>query len=346
MTDPRKPAPVARPASGRMKALKLLLKLAFIALIFVFLGKKGFISLDATRNAFGQVDRMAMAFGALITTSLLSVIRWQWLLRAQDIRLAWTRTLQLTFIGMFFNIALPGAVSGDFVKAFYIAREVHGKRARAFGSILFDRVAGLSALVLVSAFSFSLGYESFSKTPLFQGVLTFVCTAAACVVAFYTYLLLVRERHDPLLLFFKKAEKRFKWAGSFTRIYEGIREYHNRRWTVCKAIGISVAIHLLVCFAVLQFSLALGDDFISPLSVFVVVPLGLLFTAIPLLPAGVGTGHAAFTWLFLLLASQRGADIFNLFLLVQILFGAVGGLVYLRFRSHEPKPSMDGTAFA
>lgn len=346
MTHLEAPSQNAVRSSAGAKALKLFLKLAFVALIFVFLAKKGFISLEATRNAFRQVDRMAMGLGALLTTTLLSVVRWQWLLRAQDIRLAWTRTLQLAFIGMFFNIALPGAVSGDFVKAFYIAREVHGKRARAFSSILFDRVAGLSALVLVSAVSYWVGYSSLATTPVFRGVQTFIVTAAACVIAFFTYLMLVRERHDPLLLFFRRAEKRFKRAGSFTRIYEGVREYHNRRWTVVQALAISVAIHLLVCFAFRQFSMALGEDFISPLSVFVVVPLGLLITAIPVLPAGVGTGHAAFTWLFLLLSSQRGADVFNLFIGVQILVGAVGGLVYLRFRSHEPKPSMDGTAFA
>jgi hypothetical protein len=64
----------------------------------------------------------------------------------------------------------------------------------------------------------------------------------------------------------------------------------------------------------------------------VIVPLGLLVTAIPLTPAGVGTGHAAFTGLFHILGSPAGANVFNFFLVSQIFFGALGGLVYLRFR--------------
>jgi uncharacterized membrane protein YbhN (UPF0104 family) len=85
---------------------------------------------------------------------------------------------------------------------------------------------------------------------------------------------------------------------------------------------------------------ALGETQLTLLPVYVVVPIGLLITAIPVLPAGVGTGHAAFLYLFGLLGSQRGADIFSLYALGQILTGAIGGLIYLRFRATEPSPAL------
>src|SRR5690242_16977115 len=109
------------------------------------------------------------------------------------------KAFQLTMIGNFFNIALPGAVSGDFVKAFYVGKEIRGQRARAFGSILFDRVAGLSALVLVSALATILGYPRYNGTRMFSAILPMVTIAGACVIAFYGYLFLVREKHDPFL---------------------------------------------------------------------------------------------------------------------------------------------------
>ncbi len=320
-----------------MKHLKLGLKIVFVGGLLYFLTRKGFISVQDTRRAFSQRSFIAAALGAYCVSVLLGVIRWQILLRAQGIRLKFMRVFQLTMVGNFFNIALPGAVSGDFVKAFYVGKEVQGLRARAFGSILFDRVSGLSALVLVSAGAILLGFKSFVGSEMLNGIRFFVSVSAVCVVVFYAYLFLVKEHHDPLLWLFKKIQGRVAAAGALTRVYEGLRHYHNHRLAVIQVVVISVAIQLLVGWAAYQFVQAFGVEG-HLLSIYVIVPLGLLITAIPVLPAGVGTGHAAFLYLFKLIGSDRGADIFSLVALSNILIGALGGLVYLRFRSHEPKP--------
>jgi len=320
------------------------LKIGFVGFVLYFLAQRGFISVEATRRAFTQLDRIIPAVLLLFSTTFLSIIRWQWLLRAQDIHLSWTRVIQLVFVGNFFNIALPGAVSGDFVKAFYVAKEIQGQRGRAFGSILFDRVAGLSALVLVAAGALAADIQFFLGTPLLKGIQFFITFAALVVVAFYTYLFLVREHHDPLLKIFKALEARHAKAGSLTRIYEGLRHYHNHRLTVIKVLALSFITHLTVSYACFNFAYALGETQLPPDPFFVVVPLGLLVTAVPIMPAGVGTGHAAFGALFHFLGSQRGADVFSLFVLTQLFTGAVGGLVYLRFRTHEPKPVLDAEA--
>lgn len=141
-TKPKKPA---------KQFVSLALKILFAAGLLFLLFRRGLISLDAMHGALQKWEITGPAVGALLLATFLGVWRWHWLLQAQGISLTWKRTFQLTLIGNFFNIALPGAVSGDFVKAFYIGREVEGKRARAFSSILFDRVAGLSALFLLSA---------------------------------------------------------------------------------------------------------------------------------------------------------------------------------------------------
>ncbi len=70
----------------------------------------------------------------------------------------------------------------------------------------------------------------------------------------------------------------------------------------------------------------------SPSQVYSLTPLGVLVTTIPVAPAGVGTGHAAFAWLFGLAGSPRGADVYTLFVITQLLVGAVGGIIYLGFK--------------
>jgi uncharacterized protein (TIRG00374 family) len=313
--------------------LKLLLKIVLVGGLFYFLFKKGFISVQDTQRAFTQWQYIIPAASVFIITAFLGVARWQWLLRAQDIHLSWMKTTQLTFIGLFFNVALPGAVSGDFVKAFYIGKEMPGRRGRAFGAILFDRVAGLSALVCVSAVGFWFSAEEHLAPVKFM-----IYLAAAGTIFFYAYLFLVREKHDPVLAILRTLEKKTPKAGSLVRVYEGCRHYHHHRGVVLKVLAVSVLIHLMVGWAVSQFALALGVTGISLLSIYVVVPLGLLVTAVPVLPAGLGTGHAAFLYLFKLLGTDRGADIFTFYALISLLTGALGGLVYLQFRSHEESP--------
>jgi hypothetical protein len=57
-----------------------------------------------------------------------------------------------------------------------------------------------------------------------------------------------------------------------------------------------------------------------------------------------GTGHAAFGWLFLLLGSRMGANVFNLFAVLQLGLAGVGGLVYLRLQAQDSVRARDALA--
>jgi uncharacterized protein (TIRG00374 family) len=321
------------------KWVKLFLKVAFVFGLLLLLVKKGFISVEQTHRALERWDLMVPAFFVICLTAVIGVFRWNILLKAHDIHLPFSRVFQLTFVGNFFNIALPGAVSGDFVKAMYVGKE-SGLKTKAFGSIVFDRVAGLSALVVLSATAFLIEYTSMQGSAFLKAIQLTISVAALAVIVFYAYLFLVREKHDPLLIFFRHLGARFPKLIFFASVYEALRHYHNHRIAVLKVLVLSLCIHLMVGWLFLQFAMALGVTDIPLIALYVIVPLGLLVTSIPVMPAGVGTGHAAFLYLFSLLGSQRGADVFSLYALSQIMIGAFGGLVYLRFKSHETAPEL------
>jgi hypothetical protein len=327
-------------SSPARRRLGLVAKAAVVVALLWLLAHEGLISWQATRRAFARYDRMIPAIAALVAAVLLAGIRWQWLLRAHDIRLKLGRTFQLTLIGNFFSLALPGAVSGDLVKAFYVAKEAPGRRRDAFASIVFDRIVGLSALVLVSAVALLLEPRTGIATAGGGAIRLFVGSAAVVAVLFYAYLFLVPGPRQTPRRLLEALERRAPRTASIHRIYVSLRHYHDRRRTVFQALMVSVLIHLLVCFACLNFWRALQPAGGSSLGPFVVVPIGLLVTAVPIAPAGVGTGHAAFGWLFLHLGSRAGANVFSLFVLVQLALAGVGGLIYLGFRStaEEPDP--------
>jgi uncharacterized membrane protein YbhN (UPF0104 family) len=104
----------AHPSPVR-KIVVNLLKVGFVVLVFWWLGRKDLISIDKFMAGLRNWPLIAAGFAALFAGSLLTVLRWNLLLRAQGIRLETPRLLQLHFVGLFFIVALPGAVSGDFV---------------------------------------------------------------------------------------------------------------------------------------------------------------------------------------------------------------------------------------
>jgi len=324
--------------------IKLALKILLVSALLYLLAKKCNLSVEQTGRAITNWQYSVPGACVFILTSFLGVIRWQILLKAHDIKLPFWRTFQLTYIGVFFNIALPGAVSGDLIKAFYVGKESEGRKTKAFGSILFDRVAGLSALVVLSASAFVIAMAGGSDSGVLRALQMIITLAAAVVFVFYGYLFLVKEHHDPVLRILKTIKAKFKKLGFISDVYEALRHYHSHRLAVLQVLALSLVIHLAIGWGSLEFARALGDTQLSLVSLYVVVPLGLLAIAVPVLPGGIGTGHAAFAWLFTLLGSQSGANIFTIYVLTQMIVSGFGGLIYLRFRASEPVPTVVATA--
>ncbi|MBU6375205.1 MAG: flippase-like domain-containing protein [Bdellovibrionales bacterium] len=328
--------------SAARSTVATLLKLTVVALLLYFLGKKGLFSLSEMTRVLEFPGLLWSALGISSICTLLGIYRWKLLLMGQGIQLSWGRSIQLSFLGNFFNLALPGAVSGDLVKAFYIAQEFPGKRGHAFGSILFDRIVGVSGLVLVSALAMVAGYGPLHESHVFEAVQWFVLFSGLGVLAFFLYLFIMPERSDPALLILHTLQKKVGVFASVVRIYEGVRNYHRHRWLALYSLLISCVIHILAATNCVLFTLALepGTHALNFPGLYALAPLGLLATALPLAPAGVGTGHAAFSWLYLLLGYKTGANVFNLVVVYQILWSAIGGIIYLRYKAEIPEGAL------
>ena len=197
-------------------------------------------------------------------------------------------------------------------------------------------MAGLSALVFLSAGAVMIGFSSYSHSKLFSGIQTLLVISAALVFIFYTYLFLVKEHHDPLLRLVRQMEKKTPKLGSMARIYESLRHYHNHRLTVLKVLTVSMMIHMTIGWCCYTLAMAIQPSALSLLGVFIVVPLGLLVTAVPIAPAGVGTGNVAFLYFFNLIQFDRGADVFSLYAMLNIIIGCIGGVIYFKFKTKDP----------
>ncbi|NDG85368.1 MAG: UPF0104 family protein [Proteobacteria bacterium] len=156
----------------------------------------------------------------------------------------------------------------------------------------------------------------------------------AAVTGFFLYLFF-SHRKDPLHGVLRYFTKRSERLGSIERLYLGVMGYRAYPKRILKAIALSVMIHLFLILLAFFVTEAISKDAIPVFAIAVIVPIGMLATAIPVLPAGVGTGHAAFLGLFHLVGSPLGAEVFSMIVIYQVLTGVIGGGVYLKVLSEK-----------
>lgn len=309
-----------------------LLKVAVTVGILGYLYRNGMLDLFRVREVLTDATVVSLTLFILIFTNLAAVIRWFNLLLGQDLKISFADAFRLNMIGVFFNTAIPGAVSGDVVKGYYVVRkQPNGKgRIKAFTTLLMDRLLGLCALIFVSFFAMILNVGEMLASPTLKPLCGLIALLWVGVLVFLTFVLVEWSMFKKLNRVFHKVPIVGDLIGRF---FEAVKAYENCKHVIITGLLISIVIHCSVIGAFLLLSNALGGfSDVSAHRFFFLVPFGLLVTAIPIAPAGLGTGHAAFLGLFKLVGSKSGADLFTAFVTFQIFISLVGGVFYLRSR--------------
>jgi len=122
------------------------------------------------------------------------------------------------------------------------------------------------------------------------------------------------------------------------RIADSIALYRSQPGVVIQAIVLSVVIHVSAVGACWFFLEALQEPGLGLAAIMAVVPIGLIVKSMPFSPGGLGTGTVAFAYLFTLVGSRRGADVFNLYLILNTFSVVLGAILYLRLRADPQFP--------
>jgi hypothetical protein len=222
-----------------------------------------------------------LAFGAAL---LLIAVRWQMLLKIQDVDISLWEVTRLTFLGQFFNAIVPGTVGGDLVKAYYVAKHTP-KVAAVIVSVFVDRLMGLVELTLMAGVMLVLlllggqrSFDEFSLPAICVGVILLA------VAGMLTFLLSQRFRRR---LHLDKLYRRMPIAHHIAAAGDAALRYRQRLGTMVWAVAVSVVSHL----AFVGFVALMGASLSIPASwmdYFLYVPLIYIIGAIPLTPGGVG----------------------------------------------------------
>lgn len=140
---------VIKKESKSIKLLKLFLKIAVTVVCFWYISKK--IDFDKAKDAVMQADWwwlflsvIAFAFSKFLASFRLNIY-----FKNIGIHLSNKQNIRLYWLGMFYNLFLPGAISGDAYKVVLLTRKYDISYKKITVAVLLDRFSGLLALGLI-----------------------------------------------------------------------------------------------------------------------------------------------------------------------------------------------------
>lgn len=313
------------------------LKIGLAVGLMVWLVQSGKLDWEVLAGLRRYPHRLLLAFAFCCANLLLITWRWRNILTARTREhLPFAKLFQVNWIGQFFGTVLPGSVTGDVVKVLYVRKQDPSlSHAFLLFSCLLDRIMGLTGLILLMGFFSVLNYGALvAMSPRLVTLLNFnFLLLATVIIGLFVYFC------APLSL-----QQRFEtWASQtgkpkiVLRLAELWKDLTTIRSRVALGFGISVLVQFL---SVVIFYLLVHPQFQTHLSLTMVlsfIPLGFMAIALPISPAGLGVGHAAFEGLFAIAGEQGGANFFNMYFVVMLVFNLLGVLPWLAWRNKSPK---------
>ncbi|MDO9181622.1 MAG: lysylphosphatidylglycerol synthase transmembrane domain-containing protein [Bacteriovorax sp.] len=309
--------------------IKSLLKFAVAFALLYWLIASGKLDLSLVRKSFEVGPQWIIAFFLVIIQVALGTYRYKILLETKSQKpLNFFEVLKLNYIGLFFSSVLPGAVTGDLIKLVYVKKlDQNFTKTFLVTVTLLDRIVGLAGLLFLSG-CFSLIYysEVSSLSPkitqvillnlfLFAGSTLFLGT----LISPYKFQKIIVKLVKKLPLVGKKIAK----------LFDQLFSLRENRKDILSCFVLSIFIQFLAILAFWTISSPFYSGHLPLQYAFTFIPVGLIATAIPISPGGLGVGHVLFSNLFSFVKIDNGASLFNLFFLCNFSHNILGVLPYL-----------------
>jgi len=281
-----------------------------------------------------QANHWLLAAGLLVMLPMLPLQawRWMWLMRCRGLQVMYGRVLQLTMVGMFFNICMPGMTGGDVVKAYYAAKGTD-RRGTAILSVVLDRLCGLLALIILGAL---VGLTMWHD-PLAMWVnLGVWALLIASVVGAWAYF----SQGFRRLIGLHRLLSNMRDTHPLYRLDQTILAYRHHRGTVAGAVGLSMGVHLLNLSAAILAGWAVGISH-GYLMMLTILPLIFMAGSLPMTYLGLGVmeglGRAMLEQPELASANQI-VGMLMMVRLYMIFFGLVGSIFVFKGDIHLHPP--------
>ncbi|MEM6528057.1 MAG: lysylphosphatidylglycerol synthase transmembrane domain-containing protein [Chloroflexota bacterium] len=291
------------------------LRVAIVAVILYFvLRDVDFPALWASLRAIRPGFLIAAAVVWIFAVGIAS-FRWKVLIGAITTGPPVSATFVYNLIGQFYSQFLPGNITGDVVKGYYMAR-TQANKAALLSSAVIDRIIGLvvNSTIGFVALGFSPLLLELFGLPVWV-VWVVVVLVVAGVIAGMVFVGWLGRFED-------------RFPAPVRRLYRIAADYAEHPGIVAAASGISVGYFLAWALSIYLLSLAARVDVVNYAIAVLLLAAVNLVTVLPISINGLGVREG--TVVFLLgqfgVQSERALVLSLLILAMGLLVGVVGGL--------------------
>ena len=266
--------------------------------------------------------------------------RWVILLRVHGVFIGFYQAVKLTYLGLFYNNMMPGAVGGDLLKGWYITHHSEkGRRLEAVVTVFVDRLSGLIGMILVAAVASlfvgpDLAFRGIQIRWIVWGIF------AAMVLVSIVFL----SRRLRRLLLISQILNRLPVAGRLKQIDDAIRLYRSHVGTMIHALMLTAILQGGAIVSVWLLTRALGFVQVSFWHCLIIMPIVWVISAAIPVPGGWGIMEICITHLFLLVNIQDQSDkaigyaaMLALLYRVLVCFCSLPGALVPLFGGHLPR---------
>lgn len=309
--------------------------LAFALCYWLFTNGKLDFSLVSKSFHMGYLWIMGLLLLAL--RNLLNTARFKVLFVSKTrVLIPFIKVLSFDAVGSFFSVILPGSAAGDVIRFFYY-KDFNEKITKSTIATLLvlDRLIGLTGLLVVGVVVSLIQFEIIRN--INPALLTLV----------YINIFLFIGLFSLLILFFTDVLPQDKWLTKMTSWFfrwPKIQSIAEEMLSVqipikdfWKALFLGIVSQAALITAFWTFSAPFLSESVSFLNMIAVIPIGLIGSAMPITPAGLGVGHLLFENLFKMVGVANGASLFNLTFLGSVSISLLGVIPYLLLKKPEKK---------
>lgn len=259
--------------------------------------------LDAFTKSITNIHWTWVLTGSMVffvSQSLLGT-RWHLLLGVQGVHISQFQAIKLTYLGLFYNNVMPGAIGGDIIKAWYITRHVEGcLRVKAAVTVFVDRALALIGMILVASvvsllIAPDIGYGGVQLRWLVWGISAATIGGTAMLVS----------KQTRKLTFVRYVLKKLPFAGVIKQIDNAVQAYRNHIPAIMLALLLNILIQGLAIVAIWMLTQALHFQQVRLLQCVVIIPIVWVIGAAVPVPAGLGIIEGSITYLFCLVINPQ-----------------------------------------
>jgi len=327
------------------KYLSILVRflVAAVALYFAFRGE----DIRKIGQVFLKLNWWIFAAALVIylISQLIFASRWYLLLWVQGIRISYSATVRLMFLGLFYNNCLPSSVGGDVMRAWYVTKHTD-KRLQAALSVFVDRVIGLLGSILMAAGGYllipvknrsaqQLGISYRNPTQIFTEHRKIILLVASVSIILIAGFALTGKGRGLLRRWWMFVEEH--GLRILRRVHESVRIYYNNKLAICAAMLLT-----FLCQGVFIIGILLVGENIGVTAqvkyYFIFFPISWVIGSLPISVGGAGVTEWWLKDVFVRVCGLTGELALVLALIQRLLwiFGSLPGVVIHLVGAHLP----------